>query len=115
MARQIAFRRRLEIGLVARALLGVTTLLSGPVGPVMSQELAASQSLVAPQGLAVIEDGWASPETAWDCPWTHPIKGNAPSGIYHVPGGRYYDLTKPEDCFATDAVARSYGYRRSVR
>ncbi len=46
-----------------------------------------------------------------DCPASHPIKGNASSGIYHVPGDAYYDETHPEECFATEADARAAGYR----
>jgi hypothetical protein len=49
-----------------------------------------------------------------DCPQSHPIKGNQ-SGIYHVPGGAYYDVTDPEECFATEADARAARYRASER
>ncbi len=60
----------------------------------------------------------ARPLDAWTCPVSHPIKGNFTtySGepcIYHVPGGRFYDKTKPERCYATEAEARRDGCRRS--
>jgi hypothetical protein len=60
------------------------------------------------------------PASAWTCPATHPIKGKfTPSSgercIYHVPGGGFYDKTKPERCYATDDVARQDGCRRSKR
>ena len=60
------------------------------------------------------------PKDAWTCPATHPIKGNFTtySGercIYHVPGGQFYDKTKPERCYATDEDARKDGCRRSKR
>ena len=55
------------------------------------------------------------PISGWDCPAWAPIKGNANSGIYHVPGGAYYSRTKPEECFATEAAAQAAGYRRSLR
>ncbi|AEG42999.1 DUF1524 domain-containing protein [Isoptericola variabilis] len=45
-----------------------------------------------------------------------PVKGNHSSSgdwIYHVPSGRYYDVTKPEECFATPAEAEAAGYRAS--
>ena len=48
------------------------------------------------------------------CPASHPIKGNRGSMgalIYHVPGGRNYDRTKPEACFATIEDAEAAGYR----
>lgn len=47
----------------------------------------------------------------YNCPKGYPIKGNADSGIYHVPGNRYYSRTKPEECFATASAARAAGYR----
>ncbi len=53
------------------------------------------------------------PGSGYDCPATHPIKGNADSGIYHVKGQRYYSRTQPEECFATEAAARAAGYRKS--
>lgn len=52
----------------------------------------------------------------YSCPAGYPIKGNHSSSgewIYHVPGGAYYDRTKPEECFATERDARAAGYRAS--
>ena len=49
----------------------------------------------------------------YDCPAGFPIKGNAQSGIYHVPGQQYYTRTKPEQCFATETDAVNGGFRRS--
>ena len=31
--------------------------------------------------------------------------------IYHKPGQRYYDVTVPEECFASEAAAQAAGYR----
>jgi hypothetical protein len=39
------------------------------------------------------------------------VKVNARSGIAHVPGGRFYDRTVPERCYATAADAEADGYR----
>ena len=50
-----------------------------------------------------------------DCPPGYPVKGNASSGIYHFPGGDYYDVTNPEECFASEADAVAGGYRASER
>jgi micrococcal nuclease len=44
------------------------------------------------------------------------IKGNINSKgekIYHVPGGRYYDVTVPEVWFATEEEAEAAGFRRA--
>jgi hypothetical protein len=49
------------------------------------------------------------------CPSSHPIKGNAGSGIYHVPSGAFYGRTVPEACFKTEAAAKAAGYRKSKR
>jgi hypothetical protein len=57
------------------------------------------------------------PTTRWvppvdgACPDGYPIKANDNSGIYHVPGGRSYDRTVPERCYADAADAEADGYR----
>jgi hypothetical protein len=48
-----------------------------------------------------------------DCPEGYPIKGNASSQIYHLPGQGSYENTVPEICFATEADAENAGYRAS--
>ncbi len=50
-----------------------------------------------------------------ECPSDRPIKGNAQSGIYHMPDGVYYDRTCAERCFATEDEAQDAGYRKSKR
>jgi hypothetical protein len=45
------------------------------------------------------------------CPDDYPVKTNANSGIFHVPGGRFYERTIPERCYATSAHAERDGYR----
>ena len=60
------------------------------------------------------------PSTEWTCPRTHPIKGNFTTHggercIYHLPGGAYYERTKPERCYASSNEARSDGCRPSKR
>jgi hypothetical protein len=45
------------------------------------------------------------------------IKGNRNrkgQWIYHVPGMPYYDRTRPEEVFCTEAEARAAGYRRAI-
>jgi hypothetical protein len=60
-----------------------------------------------------------SPAQRWQepvdgaCPAGYPIKANAKSEIYHVPGGRFYERTIPERCYATAEDAEADGYRRS--
>lgn len=71
----------------------------------------ATSSPPAPQSPASSEaagsaSGGVPPATKYDCPPGYPVKANQ-SGIYHVPGGAYYDETTPVRCYATpqDAVA----------
>ncbi|WP_170304725.1 thermonuclease family protein [Croceicoccus estronivorus] len=45
------------------------------------------------------------------------IKGNRNrkgEWIYHLPGMPYYDATRPEDLFCTEAEAQAAGYRRAI-
>lgn len=67
---------------------------------------------------APVSSGKASPASKDNCPSGYPIKGNQTTRhttdwIYHVPGGRYYAVTDPEECFATESAAVVWGYRRS--
>jgi len=49
------------------------------------------------------------------CPADFPIKGNANSRIYHMPGESSYDSTIPEYCFASEEDARGAGFRPRKR
>ncbi len=46
-----------------------------------------------------------------ECPAGYPVKANDNSHIYHVTGGRFYDRTVAERCYATAATAERDGYR----
>lgn len=64
---------------------------------------------------AVVHAG--APDPAWvepvdgGCPLSHPVKANANSGIFHVPGGRFYERTKPERCYRSPEAAADDGFR----
>ncbi|MFB8145685.1 carboxypeptidase regulatory-like domain-containing protein [Microbacterium sp. NPDC056003] len=67
-----------------------------------------------------VSSGKARPASRDNCPSGYPVKGNQTTRhtsdwIYHVPGGQYYAVTDPEECFATEAAARIWGYRASLR
>ena len=47
------------------------------------------------------------------CPAGYPIKANERSMIFHVPGGRFYERTIPERCYATADDAVADGYRQA--
>jgi hypothetical protein len=55
---------------------------------------------------------WVAPVDG-RCPEGFPIKANDNSGIFHVPGGRFYERTIPERCYADAADAEADGYRRA--
>jgi trigger factor len=56
---------------------------------------------------------WVKGTGEHDCPEGYPIKGNASSMIYHVPGQSSYERTIPEMCFASEEAAITEGYRAS--
>jgi NAD(P) transhydrogenase subunit alpha len=66
--------------------------------------VAEGAALVSPPG-AVVANG------SRDCPDEYPVKGNASSLMYHVPGGGSYGHTIPEFCFASEREAEAAGYR----
>jgi len=70
-----------------------------------AQPIATEATLDTTTWLPALDDG--------SVPASHPIKANASSKIFHVPGGRFYDRAKPERCYATAAAAEADGYRPS--
>jgi hypothetical protein len=58
----------------------------------------------------------AAPINRDDCPINYPIKGNIRiEKIFHTPGGRYYKVTDPEECFHDSSAAIHAGFRPSKR
>ena len=53
---------------------------------------------------------WVAPVDG-ACPVSHPVKVNTGSGIFHQPGGRFYDRTTPHRCYVDAAAAEADGYR----
>lgn len=53
---------------------------------------------------------WTAP-TRDECDPAHPIKVNINSGIYHMPGGRFYERMVPDRCYANEENAIADGYR----
>jgi hypothetical protein len=56
---------------------------------------------------------WVAALRGGTMPEGYPVKVKAASGIYHVPGGRFYDRTIPDRWYATAEAAEADGYRRS--
>ncbi len=53
------------------------------------------------------------PPVDGQCPPGYPLKANENSGIFHVPGGRFYERTVAERCYANAEDAIADGYRQA--
>lgn len=69
---------------------------------------------------ASVSHGAPVPMTAWVVadeegpdPDGFPVKVKVASGIFHVPGGRFYDRLRADRCYTTTEAAEADGYRRS--
>ena len=77
-----------------------------PVWPPLEPSVSAAPDPASPAAwLESLDDGSA--------PSGHPVKVRESSGIFHVPGGRFYDRTHADRCYATTDAAEADGYRRS--
>jgi hypothetical protein len=83
---------------------------AAPVWPPLPQPAPATDiaQLEPEPGLT-----WVPANDDGTAPTTHPVKAKESSGIFHMPGGRFYDRTKPDRCYPTAAAAEADGYRRS--
>ncbi|MDW3217496.1 MAG: hypothetical protein R8F63_02680 [Acidimicrobiales bacterium] len=122
--------RVLKIGALVGAAAGIARAIRGTTPPETLGQ-ASWQPLTDPpeseprtgpvQFTAPAEDGEDTPSGSFVepvdgvCPATHPIKGNAQSGIFHVPGGMSYERTVPERCYASEADAEADGFRKAKR
>ena len=59
------------------------------------------------------ESPWVPANADGSCPEGFPVKVKQSSGIYHVPGGRFHERTRPDRCYATAEAAHADGYRPS--
>ncbi len=66
--------------------------------------------IVADTVTAEPPERWKAPLDG-DCPDGYPVKANDNSGIFHVPGGRFYARTVAERCYANAEDAVADGYR----
>jgi hypothetical protein len=57
--------------------------------------------------------GWVAAGEGLEPPEGFPVKVKMSSGIFHVPGGRFYDRTNADRFYATADAAEADGYRRS--
>jgi hypothetical protein len=83
-----------------------------PSAATATSAAAAKVDAVASTSVAA-EPAWLPANEDGSTPEGHPVKVKESSGIFHVPGGRFYDRTKPDRCYPTAAAAEADGYRRS--
>jgi len=101
------------VGDLATAATAATTATLPPpelTTPPVSDEPVAAVGDLATEESPVDGARWVEPVEG-GCPLSHPIKANSNSGIYHEPGGRFYDRTQAERCYAEAAAAEADGYR----
>jgi hypothetical protein len=87
--------------------------------PEQERELVGTATAPRPSLASLVQDSadtseaqaWVEPLDGGACPSSHPIKANDNSGIYHVPGGRFYDRTVAVRCYADPESATADGYR----
>ena len=60
-----------------------------------------------------LPEGAVAPLGDGSAPEGYAIKGNADSGLYHAPGGRWYDATVAEFWFADEAAAQAAGFTKA--
>jgi hypothetical protein len=121
------FRRLIVLCLIGAAVtLALRTRRAAPAaaGPTLAPESTwpplASAVATPPGPTAAVDPPAVDPPVAdWvppvdgACPDGYPIKANASSMIFHVPGGRFYERTIPQRCYATADAAERDGYRRA--
>ena len=56
---------------------------------------------------------WVDGSTADVAPDGFPVKVKISSGIFHVPGGRFYERTNADRWYSTTEAAEADGYRQS--
>ena len=105
-------RRIMFLAVVAMVAFVAVRWFSRPREPLASAAPAwpPLEPLTAKAATAVAPSTWV-PSDSGSCPLERPIKANDNSGIFHVPGGRFYDRTRAERCYAEAADAIADGYR----
>lgn len=93
---------------------------TAPAPPTEAVSEPAAESVSEPAAEPTAEsDAGLDGATTWvapvdgACPPGHPVKVNETSGIFHVPGGRFYDRTIPDRCYVSAEAAAADGYRAS--
>lgn len=103
-------RRFFLLGVLAGAGYGVYRVVAWRQSPATNTPPWSPSSPVTNEAEAAPPTRWVPPADG-ECPTGYPVKANDTSGIFHVPGGRFYTRTVPERCYATADDAIADGYR----
>jgi len=119
----------LLIALICLVLGGVTfsvvrrrrvAITAGPaVWPPFEPRLVASDPVASPEPVPSPDaptpgaPAWIAPGPNGAGPDSHPIKVKVSSGIFHVPGGRFYERTSADRLYPNAESAEADGYRPS--
>ena len=84
-------------------------------GPAEVEELtlddnATDEAAQAPAAAVELPKGAVASNEDGSAPEGHEVKGNANSGLYHVPGSQWYDATEAEFWFASAEDAEKAGF-----
>ena len=99
-------KKAVEKKAVGKKAVGKKAAAKKSAAPKVDEKVAADVAAIAelPKGAAAAtQDG--------SVPKGHDIKGNADSGLYHVPGSAFYDRTVAEFWFATAKDAEAAGFQ----
>jgi large subunit ribosomal protein L4 len=78
---------------------------------IFSKSTAATKKAAAKPAATDVPAGAKAPKADGGAPKGYEIKGNADSGLYHVPGSAFYDRTVAEFYFATAEAAEAAGFQ----
>ncbi len=78
--------------------------------PYPPKAVSAPPKAVAKPAATATAPAWVEPDGE-TCPRGYPVKAKVKSGIFHVPGGRNYDRTVPDRCYADAGAATADGLR----
>ena len=84
--------------------------------PTASEELtlddhATDEAATAAAGALELPEGAVAAQEDGSAPEGYEVKGNANSGLYHVPGSQWYDATDAEFWFASAEDAEKAGFK----
>ncbi len=101
------------VGSVARGKSAPAQEAAAPVAFADVAAVADETAAEAPDEAPALPVGAKAPLKSGKAPKGYDIKGNADSGLYHEPGGRWYDSTEAEFWFKSAESAEAAGFKRA--